>query len=384
LDEEININIPDDEKKTPDSIRSGEGINIIRQKTFNAELQSLVNRIKQNEGPAIPGQPEEQIKPADALRKLHELFYMTKNLLNLDASISKNIDPREIYKSSPVIDFHVLRDAVKKAMAASGLHGFAYMLFEPEEKCYRPSITDLPDDESADLLIGRMDPILDEIFESEKGIILERSRIKGDEFLSRKFNPGKSDYTGVYLVCSERISSAAYRDISGSANDPRLYPPPPVLAVKILLHNEIEIIYGIIRKNLSLLLLLMEKFIYSGSLLKHAGLLEKYRVIDYIISTFDKKDEIRCLRIKTVSSKINESSFIVNYLLSKLTEILRESSAVIHVSSTSIIIFSGPEDFDILTREINKLNYEFGDILLTEMIKRPVDSNSIIKLLLHK
>jgi len=384
LDEEINIHIPDDEKEAPGPIRSGDGVNIIRQKTFNAELLGLVNRIKQNEGPVLPEQPGEQIKPADALRKLHELFYMTKNLLNLDASIGKNLDPREIYNSSTDINFDSLRNAVKKAMSASDINGFAYMLFEPENKCYRPSITDLPDDEAEDLLIGQMDPILDEIFESEKGIILERSRIAKDEFLSRKFNPEKSDYTGVYLVCSERISSNAYRDISGSANDPRLYPPPPILAVKISFQTEIEVLYGTIRKNLSLLLLLLEKFVYSGSLLKHAGLLEKYRVIDYIVTAFDMKDQMRCLSIKTVSSKINESSFIVNYLLSRLTEILRESSAVIHVSSTSILVFSGNEDFGILTGEINKLNYEFGGILSTEMINRPVDGGSIIKLLLHK
>ena len=192
-------NISDDEiaGELPDSV------NLLRERTFNNELKSLVSRISNNEtiedgkdsNKKISKRPQEKDKKSSVIEKLHRLYYkamFASKVLSLETDITLKSD-----EVSEIKEKQNLFNSINKNIKEYLMFDFTMMEYSFFDKCYLAK----EDNQLEGFFLSLIDTEYSKIINSENGIFLNIDEIRDNKYLSKKFNSDFLDKQGsIFLV----------------------------------------------------------------------------------------------------------------------------------------------------------------------------------------
>jgi len=349
--------------------------NLLREKTFNSELNALVNKIFINEKIGEePSAIQEETDPAERnilLEQCEKLIYKLKHTDDL-SGLSSNYNPFDadinIYD-----DIDDTADYIKAGLIQCGYERYQILKYNLKDKSYRSDINQLDSSYSADMYFSINDPIVLRIAEDSAGFIIDQETIVSDPFLSKKFfNSDSGDNTGrlFYIIkISNLFEDSFFKDKFNNSTGNFDKFLSPLLLVELDNNTNLKIreIFNALKLNAAVPLLLyflknrirfnINNYSYEDTLL----MMELF-----VKSMIDSKLTGYIITLKNHTEKDN--IFILKFLLSKLRRILKKDSLILRISINIIILFTASPEADSIGRMLERVNSS-GEIISIE----PVD-----------
>lgn len=329
--------------------------NILREKTFNSELNSLVNKIFSNEKLGegqYPSAEEEtdSLEKISLLRKCESYIYRLKHAEDLK-SVSSTYDPFDtdidVYD-----DIDDTADYIKAGLWQCGYTGFQILKYNFYDKSFRSDINLLKQSYSSDIFFSTNDQLFMYIKDHPEGFILSAESIKSDPFMAKKFLSDVSgDFTPrpFYII---KISSLFERSADSRSFENNLSRfetfLSPLLLIELTPGDAVkpDEIFRRLKKSASLPLLLYflkNRFKHNINTYSHTDTLLMIEI--FIKSAINSKLKSYLITLKDYSSK--ENIFILKFILSKIRRILKRKSLILRVSINSIVVITSSDISDI-------------------------------------
>lgn len=342
--------------------------NILREKTFNSELNSLVNKIFNNEkvGESV-SEISDSIDPIEKqtiLDDYEKLIYRIKHFDDINSSsIIFNPFDTDINVYDDIDD---TADYIKAGLFQSGHTKYQILKYNFQDKAYRSDINYLDSSYSSDMYFSNDDPLLIRLQELSEGFILTYEMISSDTFFTKKFN--NNDVDGVrsgpfYIV---KISSLIKDTGSNSGAEKKLSRFEEYLSPLLLIELgpgspfSAEGMFELLKKTASLPLHLyfLKNEVHAGA----SGL--SYNEILQMIELFIKSimtTKIKCYYVTLTDISDKSGMFIFKYFLSRIRKIFRKDSLILIIGIDRAIIITAFE-MDEVTLLLERIN-SGGEIL---------------------
>ncbi len=368
-----------------------DAVNILREKTFNEELRSLVVRVRKNETTesqvADLSGHEEELAREILVFKLHQLFYLCKNLQGYDA-INPHYNPFDTYLPDEIMnDRDLLVEQIRGVMESSGYGRFFLLSYDLEKKGFTADILTYDRMPKEDIIISIRDSLYHLIHESPEGYILQSDEIRGNDFLSKILYPDGVSYETLYLITTEKISGLIedkFKSISKEGGN--IFQPPPILGIFLSKDdgNVAGEIFRAIINRLALPLHLYKKnlpdiFNINASI----SFNDLYSYLVLLLNYYLMEEDRICIIIK-IRRYGDNFSFIIRYLITKLQNVLNSSSILLHFSEKRIVVLTDTGHERDVHGVIEKFNEIYDNNFKYKLISqsnRSVYSWEILKML---
>lgn len=334
-------------------------VNILRNRTFNDELRTLVNRVSSHDKLQID-EPQ-NLSRNELIKAYHRLYYELKNLNDYNF-IHSGFNPflteggkefsagaymAEYFKNTPFGEFAV----------------FEYHL---EHECFEVSFSAFDEIVSSAMVIGLSDNLYRDIMSGENGYLLNRDRVKNDKFLARKFLKSLEDdelsslYFIPFSILTENLQpSLLMKKFTSHCS--------PVLMIKINSISESSELLKIRRdleKSLSIPLFIYCDRAYEQLSWPTFQNLTYY--VDYFYSIYALRGGGSAYIINTNRYMQREILMAMKYLCSRFYKTLCNESVVFRISVNRIIVFTVNSMIPVLDNIMNEWNILFENAFITD------------------
>ena len=343
--------------------------NIIREKTFNSELHSLVNQIYLNEeinDKQLNYSDDISVSEMDSmLEKCESLIYRLKHFNDLPAvSSSYNPFKRESYSSSFSASDDELADDlfdINEGLAQCGFLNYQILQYNFSDKAYRSSSNNL-DPYFADAIFFSIDDhMILHINENAEGLIIKPDLINSDPFFTKKFirnGDKQSDLSSFYIV---KISSIFTGLIDSHLLDEYKnnfeHFFSPLLLIE-LNHGEILQAKDIFKKLKEFTAAPFLTYFFKNSIkssIKHYSFEDVILIIELFVKLSSHLNLTPCL-ITLKDYSVKENIFILKFIISKIKRFLKKESLIFRVSINKIIFILSEFNIDDIRNIIDKVN----------------------------
>jgi hypothetical protein len=214
---------------------SQDAVNILRQRTFNEELRSLVGRVTRHreftEDGSVPETPEGD--PNDLLRMLHRLSYRARNIpwRPLEETADRSMD----FSAAGGFDRETAVDTVSSVMRSLGCEGFVILNYDFSLKAFSAAVNTMRKADKGELFIGLHDPLVPLISASSQGLSLSEAAKYDSALAGHRLRRILNDRPGVniYLASLEPLFVRIHdHDSDDSLSAPVIsYPYPLFLTI---------------------------------------------------------------------------------------------------------------------------------------------------------
>ncbi len=347
-----------------DHIESDE-LKKIRDRAFDDEFKGLVDRITQHEeeeGEAALDRIPPEERGDVLLRKFHELFYKSGNLMGL-SHINYNFSPFIFQESLPGSLIHNITNRFNKI----SLGRFAILHFDVEKSCFRPVINYISDIEEGQIVVNMYEELHQSILRSDYGIILEQGQIDDDIYLKKRFS-FKEEYLKdnlFYFLSLKKFFSEFIDELNlGEFGGFQSIPLFPILIIQLKVDTEevgTEEIYRTIKNSLIIQLILYCIELYRKISESELDSFEKLiDMLEFYLLAFSKirRSTLIVIRLKRFDEIY--MIFIVKYLLSKLNKLLTSRSVLSHLFSDRILILAERSEVEVIMQILKEFNEQFN------------------------
>ena len=360
-------NLENHELKNDDS---PEEINILREKTFNVELRSLVNRITENESPGSFDELD-NITESELLIKLHRLFYKVKNLHALD-SINTSFNPFLVDKTEGV-NFDFLIKLINDEIKNHALFLELVLSYKIDQKCFSVSHGDPLSGTEHNIAINLEDKFYKKIIGGKKGVILNQGEVSKNPYLKNNFFPLFNDEeSSLYLISLNRL----IKDFSDEWN--RNVPDKifSIFLSKILIFKFKKStisreagIFELLQRKLSIPLFLLdggEENVFK--LDQYNDIHKQLNLVECFYQLLVQENSGMGILIRLMSPFNKKSLYNFKYLQSKIAHFIGENSIVFRISSGRMLIITDKLKIESVLDLINEYNILFDYFLDIELL----------------
>jgi len=343
--------------------------NIIREKTFNSELSSLVNQIYLNEE-LNDKQLNYSDKISDSeinslLMRCEKLIYRSKHFNDLSV-ISSFYNPFEmnffINSDTNNNDTKLETDFIYIAggLAQCGFSKYQILKYNFSDKAYRSSVSNMDTYFSDTVFFSINDPLILYIDKNTEGFIIKPDLISSDPFFSKKFirDDNISNQSSFYIVKTSSIFDGLIDSLllEKSGNDYEQFFSP--LLIIELKYGEVFQPKDIFKKLQEFTAVPLLSYFFKNSI--------RSSITDYsfeevllIIELFIKSSSYHKLISYFITIKdysIKENIFILKFVLSKIKKLLKKESLIFRVSIDKIILIISESNINDIRNIIDKVN----------------------------
>jgi hypothetical protein len=361
------------------------GINIVRNKTFNTEFRQLVNKVigkdsetenRSADFSGIDDLPEEEL-----LKRLYKLHYMSKSLID-NRDINVSFRPFEL-------DREMIRDGVPDAMSGYlksqfqkiSYPSFAILTYRVPMKGYMPIVHNLERYAPENIVISLRSGFFRTIFGSPGGLIVKSSSIEDDLFLTKLFQAKDGHRKPLYFVMLNSVTDELERELAIpgiEATSP--FFPAAICMIEIQesdAKNEALRITNILKKRLSFpFLFLNNKLSQDYSLRSFKGLTNAFHLLDYFFTIFIIRGEGVGFKIRFSGPRGTTASFLMKYMISKLNHVLSADSAIVHFFKNQLLILTKDSRVESIAGIVDSHNSLFDEKLsMTKFYAKDYDDS---------
>ncbi len=338
--------------------------NFLREKTFNSDLNLLVNKIFNNEkmGDNPLEIPEEidYTEKNDLLLKCEQLVYQLKHSDDF-STVTSFYNPFDA-DINVYDDIDDTADYIKTGLLQNGFTKYQILKYNFNDKAYRSDINMLEESFSTDMVFSINDPLVKRIQSNSEGFILKTDLIKSDPFFSKKFinNENRDREPGPFYIIKisalfndpvnmkklenkinkfeEFLSPLLLIDLNGDVNRKpedvftSLKRTSAIPMMLYFLKNRIK--FNISNYSYEDTLLMIELFIKSSI---------NSRINSYIITLKDYS--------------VKDNLFILKFFLSRVKKILSMDSLILRISINRAILITS-SNVDEISSIITRINSE--------------------------
>ena len=346
-------------------------LNILREKTFNSDLRHLVDRIKDNEPPSADSEGYDDdidsLSEEELQLKLYRLYYRAGNIRD-NREINIAFNPFEIQdEASASSIFDSLSGYIINRMESLTLSPFALLSYNIAQKGYMPTIHSLDRYHVESIVISLRDKLFKKIMASPDGVIIDAGEIEDDPFMSKIFSLKEGEgRRPLYFILLSTITAEVMKElpISGAEN---LSPFLPSAILMIELPDQthlanIEAITDTLKRRLALPYFLLNDYqslVFSSE--SYENLDYTYHVLDYLFTIFLLQKDHAGISIKSTAQKNDSMTFLIKYIISKLSHKLYSNSVIVHILKGRLIILTNNTLIDVIKEIINEYNRLFNN-----------------------
>lgn len=334
--------------------------NLLREKTFNSELTSLVTQIFNNEklgDKAVPYTEDgDATQKISLLQRCESLIYRLKHSDEL-STVSSSYDPFDT-DINLYDDIDDTADYIRSGLMQCNLSRFQLLKYCFRDKAYRSDINLLDQSYTSDMYFSINDPLIKQLDSHTEGFVITPELVSSDPFFTKKFlndetvnnAPGSFFLIKISSFLPE-VNGIPGLEVNISPFEQLL---SPLLLVELNPGNPYkpEDIFKMLKKTVSVPLLL---YFLKNSIQTSAGSYsyeDTLLMIELFARTAAESDiKSYTITLKDYSSK--ENIFILKYVLSKARRILDKNSLIVRtgLNNAVIITSSGVEQiFTIIDR----------------------------------
>ncbi len=366
-------------------------LNLLRERTFNPELKTLVDRVRVNEPPvdgpvADPGRAVSMTDDTFEL-ELYRLYYKARGLRD-NGEINIAFNPFEMNREAADVSIqYSLATYIVERMRDLAFSPFALLSYNVSLKAFAPTIHTLDAYSVENISVSLRDGLFREILSHPEGIIINDERIHFDPFLAKIFahKTGEAPRP-VYFNMLSGITAGIMKDLplEGTASvSPFL--PSAILMIELSDADspaDPAVITGIIRQKLALPYFILndcQSLVFSAK--SHEDLEYVYDVLDYLFTVFLLRKDRSGLIIKSVIRENSNLPFLIKYIISKLSSTLYSDSAIVHIIQDTLIILTRNDIAGPIKEKITEYSRLFeGQFTIVEFFSKDFeDSVDIIQ-----
>lgn len=349
-------------------------VNLIRNRTFNDELRSLVNKVSSHE--KKPLDKTVNLNRKELIRSFHKLFYELKYLNDYNF-LESEFNPFLVDGASEFNAGIYIGEYLKK----TGYSEFAVLEYQIENECFEVSFTSFDKKTASSIVIGFADKLFQNIISADNGFLLKREDIIIDKFLSRKFlQPVENNESaGFYFISFSFLTDNVRSNYCSKNSNPI---GTPILMINLndkTTSDDLKKIRVDLEKNLSL-----PAFIYSdmaSDQLVWPSFQNLLYYIDYFQFFYSLRGGGSAYIINTNKFIHREILVSMKYLYSKFYKTLCNESVIFRISVNRIIILTLNSMIPILDKIMHEWNtlYDNSFITETKSIHEIEESDLILK-----
>ena len=346
-------------------------LNLLREKTFNTDLRHLVDRIRDNEPSfADAGVFQEDIdslSEEELQLRLYRLYYRAVTIRdNRDINIAFN--PFEIQddaSTSSIVDS--LNGYIMSRMESLALSPFALLSYNLGQKGYIPAIHSLHRYHTGSIVISLRDRLYKKIAAHPDGVIIDTGEIEEDPFMCKIFSLKEGEERcPLYFIMVSTITAEVMKELPVSGAD-NLTPFLPSAIIMIELPDPshaaaIAAITGTIKRRLALPYFLLNDYqslVFSSD--SYENLDYTYQVLDYLFTIFLLHKDRAGISIQSSVQKNDSMTFLIKYIISKLSHKLFCDSVIVHIIKGRLVILTTDAFVGIIRDIIDEYNRLFND-----------------------
>lgn len=301
--------------------------NILRNRTFNAELKNLIGNIKNNE---LQGSRSEKVTYTQItdgavnlndrnaiLKKLHELFY--KNI-NYQVALNSSKMPLELTSMGNIRE---VIDEIKTNLSLNGFNEFAVLVFDFNKRGFIPLINTIDSLVSEDIILSLNDPLKGKIDQSENGLLVKDTQLLED------YGFYVDELNKTYYFYKPDLAKVAY----AATHSQLLKTLAPILIVPVSEDKKEKAFNVITHFCYSLLVDLFRLYLENNFLLYSDNY--KKNIITVFLDSMPLSPNSELILLNINNQITSELLYIAKYLENK---ILRYSEASLQIASNKIII----------------------------------------------
>ncbi len=337
------------------------GRNILREKTFNSELDSLVSKIFSNEkkSDSSTDYSSDPIEKNSLLLKCEKLIYQLKHSEDLN-SISSNYNPFDT-DINVYDDIDDTADYIKAGLLQCGYSKFQILKYNFNDKAYRNDINFLDSSYTSEMYFSIKDPLMLRLQDLGDGFVINTGLINSDPFFSKKFlNIDAEDLSPreFYIIKISDIlnDTINFEKLLNNINKFEEY-LSPLLLVELTGSdkNRPDEIFKALKEAAALplmLYLLKNRIRFSFSKYSYEDTLLMIEL--FIKSAVNSNLQSYIITLKDYSSKDN--LFKLKFVLSKIRRVLKKHSMILKISVNGAVIVTPTSDFSEIHNIIDRVN----------------------------
>jgi len=354
--------------------------NFLREKTFNVELNSLVNKIfnneKMGEEPDFYNEEFDSLEKNSLSLKCEKLIYRLKHFEDAD-TLSSCYNPFET-DINVYDDIDDTADYIKAGLLQCDYSKYQILKYNFNDKAYRSDINLLDPSYSSDMYFSINDPLISRIKEGIEGFILNPELLNSDPFFSKKFlNKDADDFSPrtfyIIKICALFKDSINIETFEKRASKFEEF-LSPLLLIELNRNDNLKSdeIFKSLKKYAALPLMLyflknkikfnVNNYSYEDSLLM---------IELFIKSAVNTKLKSYIITLKDYSIKNN--LFILKFLLSKIKRILKRNSLILRISINRAVLITTESEISEIYNIFDRVNS--GKELI---IMQPIDYNDYL------
>jgi len=346
-------------------------LNFLREKTFNSNLRHLVDRIRDNEPDSADSEifheDIDSLSEEELQLRLYRLYYRAVNIRdNRDINIAFNpFEIQEDASSSSIVDS--LNCHIINRMESLELSPFALLSYNIAQKGYMPAIHSLDRYHAESIVIGLRDRLFKKILAGPDGVIIDTGEIEEDPFMSKIFSLKEGEERRpLYFIMLSTITAEVMKELPISGSD-TLSPflPSAILMIELPDRSHpatIAAITGTLKRRLALPYFLLNDYqslVFSSE--SYEDLDFTYQVLDYLFTIFLLHKDRAGISIKSSAHKNDSMTFLIKYVISKLSHTLYCDSVIVHIIKGRLVILTTGAFVDVIKEIIDEYNRLFND-----------------------
>jgi hypothetical protein len=338
--------------------------NLLREKTFNNELNLLVNKIFSNE--KINDDPPDFYENIDLTEKNNLLLEYEKSIYRLKHS--EDYDTASYFYNPFDADINVYDDIddtadyIKTGLLQCGFPAYQILKYNFIDKAYRSDINMLKESFSADMYFSINDPVIKRIQSSSEGFILKPELIASDPFFSKKFNTGEEDSLKPCSFYIVRISSLFNDPVNMKKLEDKISKFEDFLSPLLLveLKGNVDYTADEILSTLKRTAAIPMMLYFLKNRIKFNVTSYTYEDTLLMIELFIKSSintRIKSFIITLEDYSVKDNLFILKFFLSRIKKILTYDSFILRISINRAILITS-SDMDEIYTSLERINSE--------------------------
>ena len=345
---------------------SGGGHNLLRERTFNEELRSLVEKVTTHSAHREMDADIDNVSDEELIRRLHLLFYRAIHLEHAVSLPGSLVELRKI----PGRDEDSLVNDIQRGLTELSFPAFALMPFNLEKRCFVPAINTIASLDVLDLFVDIYDRIYTAVIESGGGIVIGPDSIREDVFLRKRFiaKSGQGD-DHFYMNSLGNLFRPLILDLLGPDASYSGFRMSPLLIIR-LKRSQAEAGPKTIDEEIAGRLA-MSFLIYSSEERRRLGrpgedlLALNYRCLEYLFMAFRRMRGAECFILHFSGYHTGQGRPLFSYLESVLQSGLSGASSVQQIDKNRLAVFASQKDSDWVRKTLARWNDIHGNIKIS-------------------
>ena len=359
------------ENKLPDE----QAVNILRERTFNEELRTLVTRVTRRDEKAFSGSEKTDLPGAssnDMLRMFHRLFYRVRNI-HWKGDATPLADPLENIHCDE-LSAEKNRKHIEDILQRNSCHGFSILKYDFSAKAYCSLFNSMENIDGGELYIGLHDPLLGLVTRNGQGIFLsEAEKYDGTPVGHRFFSllSDRPEYR-LYMISLDNIEELITKNIFSSIREGYLMKrPSPIFITACDKNRKVSDVYSIIKKDLAMPLCTFLRFDAEVPVPDCGDPAERLiEKLDFFMRMAVNGGADRCVVIGLSGRDGNQASCLamLSYLFSKLQREMGISAFFLRFRHDRFTVLLRHDRLRMLEQHVLEANTLGGEIFSFEEI----------------